>query len=808
MKVFKFLVSSLLTITLIYALNTRISIGNTSLPPLGRFLSPFHGFWLNGEPDNYAPPAELQIEGLQDKVTILYDSQAIPHIFASNDHDLYLAQGYVTAQHRLWQMEIQTHAAAGRVSEIVGSVALDNDRAMRRLGMVYGAEQALQAIMANDTARAMVEAYTAGVNAYIETLTDRNLPFEYKLLDYKPEPWTNLKCALLLKNMCKTLSMGDKDMEMTNALALYGAEVVELLYPDVDRYTDPIVERPGQWKFKSPLPDSIPLALPAEKIRARKLSSEDPTTGSNNWAVAGSKTQSGAPILCGDPHLNLSLPSIWYAIQLHAPGANTMGASLPGAPGIIIGFNDSIAWSVTNAQRDLADWFKITYKDNKKEQYKLDDEWQPTKKVLEKFHVRGEETIIDTVIYTHWGPVTYDRNFQAENNRHDYAFRWMAHDPTLEVLAVYKLNRAKNYSDYMHALNYFLAPPQNFVFAAVNGDIAMRVQGRFPVRRKGEGKFVLDGSKKNQGWQAIIPNNHNVMELNPARGFVSSANQHPADSTYPYYVTATSFEGYRNRRINTLLRQSSKITVQDMMNLQHDNYNLKAEESLPFFIAQLDTTTLTSPERKALTILSAWNYFNDSDAEGASYYEAWWDNLTALLWDELENDSISMARPTTMNTIHLLKTQPDFLFADIQKTTEKETVKDVIRMAFKLGVDDIEKWTNEKRSARWGDFKGSYIGHLLRLEPLSIPVRTGGNHDIVNAHSKTHGPSWRMVVSLEKNGVQAWAVYPGGQSGNPGSRHYSDMITHWATKNYFKLHFIKAATQINPIYQQTLLPAQ
>lgn len=809
MKVFKFLLSLIITLVLVYALNTSLSVGKTKIPPLGKFLSPFHGFWQNSEPGDYTPPAELSLPGLKDKVTILYDSQAIPHIFASNDHDLYLAQGFVTAQHRLWQMEIQTHAAAGRVSEIVGQVALDNDRAMRRLGMVYGAEHALKAMMTNDTARIMVEAYTAGVNAYIETLTDRTLPFEYKLLDYKPEPWTNLKCALLLKNMCKTLSMGDKDMEMTNALALYGTDVVELLYPDVDIYADPVVNRPGKWKFTNILSDTIPYALPAEIIKVSKLPKEDPTTGSNNWAVAGSKTRSGSPILCGDPHLNLSLPSIWYAIQLHAPGANTMGVSLPGAPGIIIGFNDSIAWSVTNAQRDLADWFKITYRDGKKDQYKLDGAWKNTTKVVEQFHVRGKETVIDTVIYTHWGPVTYDKNYHAENNLNDYSFRWMAHDPSLEVLAVYKLNRAKNHADYTEALNYFLAPPQNFVFAAVSGDIAMRVQGKYPARRKGEGKFVLDGSKSSNGWQAYIPNEQNAAELNPIRGFVSSANQHPADSTYPYFVTATHFETYRNRRINQVLSESDSITVQDMMNLQHDNYNLKAAESLPFFLSQLDTVSLSQQEQTAIAILKDWNYYNDVESEGASYYEAWWDNLMALLWDEMENDSINLERPTTYHTIHLLKNRPDLAFADIQKTKEKETVKDVIHIAFKLGVEDIEKWKNGNRKAAWADYKDSYIGHLLRLEPLNIHVRAGGNHDIVNALSKTHGPSWRMVVSLEQKGVQAWAIYPGGQSGNPGSIHYNDMVTRWVTKNYFKLHFLKTAAKAEAtFFQQTLTPAK
>lgn len=807
MKLAKFFTGLAITLLLIYVMNRGWTIGSISIPPLGKFLDPFHGFWQNLEPKGYQGKKQLAIPGLKAPVSVVYDSLLIPHIFARNNDDLYLAQGYITAMHRLWQMEFQTHAAAGRVSEIVASEAVLNyDRRQRRLGMVYGAEQALKTMESHPA----IAQYTKGVNHFIRSLHYNSLPFEYKLLNYEPEPWTNLKCALLLKNMAQTLNMGDKDLEMTNALKRYGKEMVDLLYPDNEKTGDPIVENPDGWDFEPLHIDSTPLALPDELIRINKAPGADPTTGSNNWAVAGSKTYTGSPMLAGDPHLNLTLPSIWYAVQLNAPGVNAMGASLPGVPAIIIGFNDSIAWSVTNAQRDLVDWYKITFEDETRNRYLLDGKWVNTRKVIEEIKIRDHAPFYDTVVYTDWGPVTYDRNYHAENELNQYAFRWIAHEPSEEITAFHRLNRAKNHAEFMEALDFFSLPAQNFVFASVSGDIAMRIQGKFPLRRKEEGKFVLDGTKSSQGWQAFIPNAHNIKIKNPERGFVSSANQYPVDDTYPYYITATEYEAYRNRRINQVLRNAENITYRDMMRLQMDNYNLKAAESLPLFLSYLDTTKLTQLESQAYRILRSWDHFNYAHSAGATYYEAWWDHLMPLIWDEMRSGPVMLARPTAFNTIKLIRERPDLSFFDIVETEERETAGDVIRKAFSMGVRAIEDWkTRNTTLPVWAEYKDSYISHLLPpLTALSIPVKTGGNHNIVNAHSRTHGPSWRMVVSLEPSGIKAWATYPGGQSGNPGSAHYRDFLPGWTKGNYFNMLFLSTpdedirkvfyTTQLNP----------
>ncbi len=805
MKIFKFLLSLLITLALVYALSIKLG----PAPPLGNFLSPTIGFWQNAESNELRISNELEFKGLVSDVSITYDKSLIPHIFAKNNHDLYFAQGYVTAKDRLWQMEFQTHAAAGRLSEIIGEKALDFDKTARRKGMKFAAEKTMKKIQEDKETLEFVQAYTDGVNAYIASLGPKNYPFEYKLLGYKPEQWTNLKIALFLKYMANDLSFGEKDLQNTNALALLGREKFDLLFPDIDTKLDPIVSKPNEWDFEPIIKDTANFEQITELITNQLVPEPNPFNGSNNWAVSGSKTKSGNPILSNDPHLGLNLPSLWYTMQLSSPDVNVMGATFPGAPNVIIGFNDSIAWGVTNAQRDLVDWFKITFKDDSHNEYKLDGKWIKTEKRIEEIKIKDSETIYDTVLYTHFGPVMFDHSFHPSSEKKYYALRWIAHEPSLEALAFYKLNRAKNHADYMAALDYYSVPAQNFAFASVQGDIAMRVQGIFPNKSFEEGKFLLDGSTTEHDW-TFIPFEHNVMDFNPERGFISSANQYPADTTYPYYITARNYESYRNRRINNRLREMDSIVVEDLMGLQNDNYSLKAEESLPYFLSTIDTLPLNNQEQTALSVLKNWDLYNNIDSKGASYYEAWWDTLYRLAWDEIIASKVALGSPTAYNTIKLLKENPYFELFDLESTTKKENGYDILIKSFKDMAVVMHKRSNDTTiSLSWQDYKQTYVKHLLRLKPLgtyNIPI--GGNHQIVNATSENHGPSWRMVVDLNPNGVKAYGVYPGGQSGNPGSFYYDDMIDDWAAGNYFDLHLMSSKDDTTPqaVAKQILRP--
>jgi penicillin G amidase len=791
MRIFKFVFFFLLTIALIYFLDHRWIIGGNPVPPLGKFLDPFHGFWQNMEDDNFTAPKTLDIPGLKEEVTVVYDSILIPHIFAKNEDDLYLAQGYITASHRLWQMEFQTHAAAGRISEIIGDAALNYDRKQRRLGMLYGAKNFVAAMMQEkDVARSM-EKYMEGVNIYINSLSYSELPFEYKLLDYGPEQWTTLKMGLLLKNLSQTLNIEESDLEMTNALKAFGKDFVDLLYAENESPDgDPIVDSPGAWNFPAVTLDSVPLALPQAYVSVTDSRERKKGIGSNNWAVHGSRTATGYPILCNDPHLTLSYPSIWYVVHLNAPGVNTMGGSLPGAPHVILGFNDSTAWGCTNGQRDVVDWYSIKFRDGSRDEYLSDGTWKKSRKNIEEFKIRDKERFYDTVVYTHHGPVVYDRNFHSENEMNNYAMRWLAHDGSIELKTFYLLNRGKNFNDYKKALSYWTGPAQNFAFASVQNDIAIQVQGKFPVRRKNEGRFLLDGTNSAYEWKEFIPLDQGITSKNPPRGFVSSANQFPVDSTYPYYIQAHWYEAFRNRRINELLSKSVSIRPEDMMVLQNDNFNLRASESLPYMLSLLDISSLKGEEGRIAEALTFWDFVNSKESVAASYYDTWWELFLKFTWDEMVNSDVSFVLPEDISMIRLMKTQPDLPFWDIQSTGEKESLSDIMRLAFSQAVKEVGQWeAQNKKSARWADYKDTYIEHLLRIGAFSTHARTGGNGDIINAADHRTGPSWRFIVSLEKDQVNAWGVYPAGQSGNPGSKFYDNLVAYWADGKYFPMNF-------------------
>ena len=791
MRRFKVILSGLLTITIIYLFNNQIPL-ETSIPPMGKFLDPFHGFWQNcyeNHLDN-----RLEIPGLSGPVNVIYDSTAIPHIYASSESDLYLVQGFVTARDRLWQMEFQTHAAAGRISEILGagkdSVFLNFDRDTRRMGMVLAAKNFTLAIEQDSAMHQLADQYTNGINAYIDGLSYEQLPVEYKLLDYRPEAWTNLKIGLLLKNMARTLNTGEKDIEMTNALSRYGLDTVNLLFPDRERVSDPIIENTGRWP-KSILADSITMKLPEEIVQIAIPEKSQKDIGSNNWAVSGSKTKTGYPILCNDPHLALNLPSVWYIIHLQAPGYNAMGASLPGSPGIISGFNDSIAWGETNAQRDVVDWYRIRFKDDQMSSYLHDGVWKPTKKSVETFIVRNKGLMNDTITFTHHGPVRFDQNFRSKNERARFAYRWISHDTSNEMRAFYMMNKAHNLNDYHEALNFFSAPAQNFVFASVHGDIAMRIQGKFPARGLNEGRFVQDGSNGNTDWKNFIPDAHNIQYNNPERGFVSSANQYPADSTYPYYITSGSYEAYRNRRINDRLRTMNNITVQDMMNLQLDNHSLKGEEALPVMLKNINRSKLTDAAKEALSILNKWNRTYNINEQGATYFESWWTEFYSLTWDEFLDQSPALPVPTSFQTVELMKRNAALKFFDIKSTPQRERLTDVLTESLNKAADKVEAWKKDNgKQPGWAAFKNTAVEHLMRLPVLSRNIAAPGNREAVNATGRKSGPSWRMVVSLEPTGVKAWGIYPGGQNGNPGSKYYDNMLKPWSEGYYYALSFV------------------
>lgn len=787
MKYIPFLL--VLAITVGLAILVSIPIGQ--VPPIAPLLDPNHGFWQNSLSEDQLVREEIDLDRLSAPVKVVYDDNLIPHIFAENETDLYRAQGYVTAQHRLWQMEFQTMAAAGRVSEIVGPMALELDRMTRRKGLTYGAELGMKYLQENDKETlALLEAYADGVNQYIEGLNAARIPLEYKILNYRPEPWSAFKSLLLLKYMSDML-VGDRDLEFSNLRKILGEAGLNKLFPEFPSQNDPVIEKERVWDF-DPLPVTRPEGInyPDETILA-PLPQPEEGTGSNNWAVAAKKTKNGNPILANDPHLSLNLPSLWYAMQLSTPSHTVKGATLPGALGVISGFNTEIAWGVTNATRDTRDWYKITFQDESRRSYRYGNEWKSAELRVEEIKVKGQSDFIDTVVYTHYGPVVYDRTFGSDRQDMNFALKWTVHTESNEQKTFLMLNKAKNHEDYNLALDHYAAPAQNFVFASKSGDIAMRVQGKFPLKWPGQGKFLMDGADPRMEWQGYIPNSQNASTLNPARGFVSSANQHPADSTYPYYVFDNSYENYRNRRLNSRLTQLEQITVDDMKALQFDDYNLQAAEALPVLIRLLGDHKADSPEAiKYLDELKSWDFFATPNQKGQTLFSVWSSETYESIWRELMSNGAPIVRPSSYQTVELLAKMPTDSIFDVKSVEGLQTAEYHVKVGFDSLLTQMAKWEVEEGDYAWANYKRTTIQHLVpAFKSFSAAnVFTGGGSGILNATGSRHGASWRMVVELGGN-IQAFGIYPGGQSGNPGSKFYQNFITPWANGEYldFKL---------------------
>lgn len=802
MRLFVFLVFFILSVLI----SAFFHLGWGPLPPLGKILDPVNGLWANAETKHHYAEAGFASSRVQAPVVVRYDERLVPHIYAQNEHDLFFAQGFVTARHRLWQMEFTALFASGQLSEVLGERALALDVSQRRKGLGYAAELSQAEFLRDPRTNAVLQAFTDGVNAYIEQLSYRDYPVEYKLLDYAPTPWTPMRSALILKYMADLLTGSDTDVAMTKVYQELGVVTLWEDFPDridvdstaivpVTKWDSPnfILDTASApwipvWPPKvaethrfSFLPVSDSAAVPSVSsdsmsfsfLPEKKSSFSRPSVptgpearGSNNWAVSSRKSATGAPLLANDPHLPLNLPSIWFEMHLHAPDFDCYGVSIPGTPTLIIGFNNRVAWGVTNGTIDVKDWYTVTFKDERREEYLYDQRWLPVTYREERIKVRGREEIIDTVRYTLYGPISYEDTLIA-GKRTGLAMRWTGHDPANELLTFYLLNKAKGYEDYREALTYFACPAQNFVYADVAGNIALVQQGRIPLRWPGQGKMVMDGHQPAFQWQGFWDEPWIPQVKNPSRGYVFSANQHPTDGQFPLYYTGW-FEPYRHQRIAELLAQPGLFSVEDMQRFQLDEVVIRARTFLPELLLHLSDSVKQLPEaRPWLDSLEVWDFRYHAFSSLPTFFETWYEEvMQALLVDYQQK--------------FLLSPQPDALFRKWKKQPHADWVTDGF-------LKTLDLFTEPAPYYAWWKEKETRLQHMAKIPAFGSEIlAVGGNEHALNAITSTHGPSWRMVVSLEKS-PHGWGVYPGGQSGNPGSPFYLSHTAIWAKGAYYPL---------------------
>ncbi|MBK8686874.1 MAG: penicillin acylase family protein [Bacteroidetes bacterium] len=752
------------------------------IPALGKLISPFQGCWQSADSPSLQDET-YDFPALKQAVQVKYDEQFTPHIYAQHLQDAIFIQAYLHAKNRLWQMDMTTRLASGRLSEVAGMKTLEIDRNMRRKGMVFAAENSTRAMLQNEKSAPIIRSYTQGVNQFIQELDDHHLPLEYLLMSFKPEPWTPLKTGLMLKFMADKLSGHTQDFELSLARQCF-PDYFDDLYPLHLQEEFPVISSSSEKTNVQQVSNSDTRSFSLPKPIHHHQAVHQPAIGSNNWALSGSRTQSGFPILCNDPHLPLNLPAIWYENQIICPEMNVYGVSLPGAPAVVIGFNDSIAWGFTNGYRDVKDFYEVQLNASKSS-CRFDQTDIPLRAQVDTIFIKGGKPFLDTLYYAADGILIYDAAFPKEGYEgRSFLMKWMAHRGSNELLALLGLNQAKNYHQYVEAIQSFECPHQNIVFAAASGDIAMWSQGQFIHRQSPQGRFVQE--RGNLHWN-LWPMADNPHERNPERGFVMSANQVNTHRSDPSYYSGI-FTEERAKRITNMLSANQKFSVQDMMRFQTDLYHQNAADILPFMLQQVQFYKWSPQQEIYLRQLKQWDYITHPDSVAPIYFSLWFGYLEAFIYDDdFGKYKSQLVYPNERATIELMKRDTLFPLFDLKHTPEREDIRALCMKAFREMCHTADTLQDKK----WYQFKNTSATHLSRIPAFGeTGIRIGGGHGIVNAASHQDGPSWRMVVHFNQP-IEAYSMYHSGQSGNPGSPFYLNKLSDWAKGNYFKIRFMQ-----------------
>ncbi|MHB0962817.1 MAG: penicillin acylase family protein [Gemmatimonadaceae bacterium] len=800
------------------------------VPAVGPFLDPAHGIWAVARTAELPREASLRIAGLKDSVAVRYDERGVPHIFAQNEDDLMRAFGFVVARDRLFQMELQTRAVAGTLSEMVGASTLEADREARAQGLAWGALRKWNAIPDTAENRRLVTAYSEGVNAYLAQMRAADLPFEYRLLGAQPQAWKPEYTYYLLARMSLTLAWNDEELRRAGVEALVGAQAADALFPMDAPIQEPIQPVAGRRApriagrvLPPPAPHDTARVAIAESFQRAASSAtlsalrgdgnDEVAVGSNNWAVAPSRTAAGRALLSGDPHLQLTLPSIWYEVHLQVPGLiDTYGVTIPGGPIIPIGFNRSMAWTATNTGADVLDYYEEKVDDRRHPtRYELDGAWKPLEPRIEAVRGRSGRVLrTDTIYHTHRGPMIRAGGKWLSR-------RWTALDVSDEGRFLRLANRARSVDEWMTVMGNYAVPSQNFLTADTLGHIAIRSTGHFPLRGGGaRGDRITDGTKSANDWRGFWPLDRYPQATDPAQGFLASNNQQPKDPQVdPSYLGSNWPAPFRAMRINRLLRSDSSVTPDAMRRFQTDPTSELTDFFLPPMFDAVARASITgvvdTAAVRGAALLREWDGRFTPDNERAVLYDIMMEELSRRTWDELRGATNVRRAPTPSSAVLAqLMQDGSSPWWDDRSTRGRETRDSLLVASIGAAYRRVsQRYGPPGPRWRWSGIRTATINHMLGVPGLGrtkIPMPSGRGTLSPSDGNGAHGASWRFVVELSPN-VHAWGTYPGGQSGNPVSDRYDDRLPSWAAGRLDTLRFPrKAADLATPRATLTLHP--
>ena len=752
-----------------------------------------------------------RVEGIAGPVTIETDALGVVTIRAGSDRDACFGLGYAHARDRLWQMEFQRRIGSGRLSEILGRRMIETDRFLRTIGFRRAAARALGGLTAS--VRAQLEAYAAGANQYLATSSAR--PIEFRLLRVRPEPFDAVDCLTWGKMMAWDLASVNATNEIRRArfIAAVGPQRAAELFPPVP--AEPTILRDEEWKEDFGLDPRTPgltgraAASPESRIPSPvfwstlemrfalpdRLGFGGETLGSNSFVLAGSRTRSGRPLLANDPHLSLRAPSLWYLARLEAPGLSVAGATLPGAPSVIIGHNARVAWGLTSLEADVQDLYLEETDPADSGRYFHAGGWRRFDVRSETIRVRGAPDVTLEVRSSVHGPIVTDAlRGAATLPSPAVALQWTGLDPddtTSEAFAGF--NTARDWREFLAAASRLKGPPQNIVYADVDGHIGYTATGAVPIRPRADGLLPVAGRGADD-WAGYVPFERLPRALDPPRGFVVTANNRVVSDSYPYPLTRDWPEPYRARRITDRILSRALWSPEEARAIQLDQLSLQAGDLLPLL---LDTKPADPASARALRLLRGWNGEFGPDSVPASIYASWYAKLSEMPQDELKDTPAGNVRSRFV--INALK--EDSRWCDDVRTPRTETCADlkaaalseaVAALAARLGADPAA-W-------RWRRLHHARLAHgVFESVPVlrglfSLEAGVGGDASTVNVGSyrrdgsflMTDGASYRQILDLSDLSRGSY-VHTTGQSGNVFDRRYRDLLPLWRDGRYITL---------------------
>ena len=826
------------------------------------------GFYFKSYlPNTVAPKSfpqiegEVQLEGLDAPVDIFRDEMGIVNIYASTEHDLFFAQGYVHAQERFWQMDYIRHAGEGRASEMFGSRGVESDTFLKTLGWQKTSIEEYAALSQESKDRLV--AYADGVNAHISGKSNEELSLEYAVLglilnpDYVVEPWQPIHTLGWAKALAWDLKSNFSD-EIQRAVLLktLSPEQVAELFPAYPADHPTIVNNIGEGSPAKGADTPTAFDIPEETLAALEYNASlldnvfgsfNDGIGSNSWVVSGDLTTTGKPLLANDPHLAIRIPSIWFQIGLHCKPKNKQcpydvtGFSLAGAPGVVLGHNDRIAWGFTYAYEDVMDLFIEKVNPENPNQYEVDGQWVDFESHTEIINVGGGDPVEITVRSTRHGPVISDsyaplsdvgepddEEFEPFRDRagvdlpenYVIALSWTASpigNPFTKgnpLEAIWGFNKAQNWDEFRASASIFHTPGHNITYADVDGNIGYQTTGDIPIRKNGDGSIPVPGWSSEYDWVGMIPFEEMPYTLNPAEGYIASVNNQIVGTDYPYFISKDWDYGFRANRIVDLIESNTgKFDIPYFQMMHADSYDASAEVFVPLLL-QMDAQFAKPNEAIAFDSLKGWDYQARSDSQAAAVYESFWRQLLKNTFD----DELPERYPTTGGdrwfevTRNMDVASP--WWDDVSTTDVKETRDDILRKSFIEGVAELEDMLGKDpadwtwggihvavfRSSPLGETGYGFIDSLLNRGPFPV----SGGSSIVNAtgwntnenYEVTGLPSMRAIYDLSDL-TNSLTVHTTGQSGHAYHPHYIDMAELWANVEYYPMLWGEQSIIIN-----------